>query len=381
MQWWKVGSLPETGQSVCGSSRDYYQSIFFHDNRFVVFGYRYFQQKPDLHIYWISNNTWQTQTTRLAPHAAQTVSFNVFIHRNRYFSLRRRIQAFGVFQLLDGPKRSLQSKDKTLEWIPIHNNSKRRNYPAARTRKAMVIIGKRIYLYSGLDTYDQVLNDLWQCDILGNSWKVVETVNLRQVTLSLYWILLATTVGNKMIMTLGCFDKQSKLMPVDRRNVTKPQETWLYSPENKRWIRISSTQTLSDVFGAQSGPSTPLMYDQGSLVLLNVLNVLDRARIYYMAFACPEGYYSNNTISEQCRPCHIHKYSDIQRSKCQNCPNQLTTTSSGMHSINQCSKCAESYCTYGKCLVRIQQIASQDHNANVRLALQMNTATIQHTIW
>ena len=157
-----------------------------------------------------------------------------------------------------------------------------------------------------------------------------------------------------MIMTLGCFDKQSKLMQFDRCNITKPQETWLYSPENKRWIRISSTQTLSDVFGARSWLSTPLMYDQGSLMLLNVLNVLHRARVYYMAFACPEGYYSNNTISEPCRPCPIGKYSDLQRSNCQNCPNQLTTTSSGMHSINQCSKCAESFCTYGKCLLTIQ---------------------------
>ena len=276
----------------------------------------------DLHIYWISNNTWQTQTTRLAPQP------------RRYHSISSCTETV-AFLFGGGFKRSECSNCLTALndlWMPKirHWNG----YLFITTAKQETIscspnatrdghhhhVGTKIYLYSGYDTYDQVLNDLWQYDILGNSWKVVETVNLGLVTLSLYWTLLATTVGNQMIMTLGCFDKQSKLMQVDRCNVTKPQETWLYSPENKRSIRISSTQTLSDVFGAQSGPSTPLMYDQGSLVLLNVVNVLDRARIYYMTFACPEGYYSNNTISEPCRPCPIDKYSDLQRSKCKTAP-------------------------------------------------------------
>ena len=352
MQWWKVGSLPEAGQSFCGSSRDYYRSVLFHDNRFVVYGYQYFQQSPDLHIYWISNNTWQTQTTRLAPQPRRYHSMSSYTETVAFlFGGGFKCSECSNCLTALNDLWMLQSKDKTLEWIPIHNNSKTRNYPAARTRHAMVIIGTRIYLYSGYDTYNQVLKDLWQYNILRDSWKVVETVNLGPVTLSLYLTLLATTVGNQMIMTLGCFDKLSKLMQFDRCNITKPQETWIYSPENKRWTRVSSTQILSDVFGARSGPSTPLMYDQGSLMLLNVINVLDRARVYYMAFACPEGYYSSHTISKPCRLCPIGKYSDLQRTNCQNCPNQLTTTSSGMHSINQCSKCAESYCTYGKCLV------------------------------
>ena len=181
MQWWKVGSLPEAGQSVCGTSRDYYRSVLFHDNRFVVFGFQDFQQSPDLHIYWILNNTWQTQTSRLAPQPRRCHSMSSYTETVAFLfgGGFKRSECFKCFTPLNDLW-MLQSEDKSLEWIPIHNNSKTRNYPAARMRHAMVIIGTKIYLYGGYDTYNQVLNDLWQYDILRNFWKVEQTANLDQ---------------------------------------------------------------------------------------------------------------------------------------------------------------------------------------------------------
>ena len=169
------------------------------------------------------------------------------------------------------------------------------------------------------------------------------TANTGPVARSRYWRSLATTVGNQIILTLGCFDKMSN--QTNLCNITKPQETWLYSPENDRWIRISSTKTLSVIFGARSRPSTPLMYNRGSL------NALGRGEIYYMAFACPKGYYSNDTTSKPCHLCPPGKYSNLQRDNCRECPNQLTTTSSGMISMHKCTQCGKDYCKYGECLV------------------------------
>ena len=353
MQWWKVRSPPEAGQRVCGGSRDYYQSVLFQGSRFVIFGYDFTNQNPPLHIYRTSNNTWQNQTTIPTPQPRQYHSMSSYNETVAFLfgGKHQRFQCSNCSRALNDLW-MLHYEDETLQWKKIHNNSKTRNYPSARMRHAMVVIGTRIYVYGGYDASDQPLNDLWQYDILRNFWTVVETVNPGPVSHSLSWRFLATKVGKQMIVTFGSFDKQANLTRL--HNITKPQETWFYSPENKRWMTISSTKSLSDIFETRSGPSTPLMYNQGSLMLLNARNVLDRARIYYMAFACPNGYYSNDTTSELCRPCPTGKYSNPQRDNCQNCPNKLTTTSSGMDSIHQCTQCAKSYCRYGKCLVIIQ---------------------------
>ena len=352
MQWWKVRSPPEAGQRVCGGSRDYYQSVPFQGSRFVIFGSDFTNQKPPLHIYRTSNNTWQTQTTRRTPQPRQYHSMSSYNETVAFlFGGRLKSPQCSNCWMAVNDLWTLHYEHETLEWILIHSNTKTRNYPPARIRHAMVVIGTTIYVYGGYAASYQVLNDLWLYDILRGFWTVVKTVNPGPVARSSFWISLATTVVNQMIMTLGCFDEQSNSTQVGRCNITKPQETWLYSPESKRWMRISETQTLSDIFEARSGPSTPLMYNQGMLMLLNVLNVLDRARIHYMAFACPKGYYSNDTTSKPCRPCPTGKYSNSQRDGCRNCPNKLTTTSPGMHSVYQCSQCEKLYCTYGKCLL------------------------------
>ena len=350
MQWWKLGFVPEAGQTVCGRIRDSYRSVSFQSNRFVVFGSLTFKKSPPLHIYYTLNNTWETQTTRLTPEPRGYHSLSSYnrttaiLFGGRY----KHPRCHNCWEVLNDLW-MLKYDDETLEWIRIHNNSLTRHYPSARMRHAMVVIGTWIYVFGGNDISGQVLNDLWKYDILRDLWVVVETANVKPVTHSSYWRSLATTVGNQMIMTLGCYDTDSD--PADKCNITQPQETWLYSPENNIWMRISSTSTLSVIFGARSGPSTPLICNRGSLILINALNTLDKARIYYMTFACPKGYYSNNITSEPCRPCPTGKYSNTQRDNCQNCPDKLTTAFPGMHSVYQCSQCEKRYCTYGKCLV------------------------------
>ena len=345
MQWWKVGPIPKEGQTVCSSNRGYYQSVL-QGNRFIAFGYVDYNQNSLLHIFYILNNSWKTQTTKLTPkfsryHALSSYNETVaFLFGGGY----KYSQCLKCWLTLNDLW-MLYSKDDTLEWIPIHNNSITRHYPPARMRHAMVVIATRIYVFGGNDILGNVLNDLWQYDILQELWTVVETANTGPVSHSPFWRSLATTVGNQMIITLGCFSKE--LNPKKWCNITQPPETWLYGFEGNRWIRISSSQTLSNIFSARSGPSTPLIYNRGSLMMLNVIN---SARIYYMAFACPKGYYSNNT-SEPCRPCAIGKYSNPGRDDCLNCPNKLTTASFGSHLVYQCNLCEHGYCTYGKCLV------------------------------
>ena len=361
MQWWKVSSPPEACQTVCRGSRGYYRSVRFQSNKFVIFGSGNFNMNPPLHIYWISNNTWQTQTTRLPPpQARQYHSMSSYNETAAFLFGGKSVRPqCSNCSLVLKDLWMLLNENETLEWMVIHNNSKTRNCPSARMQHVMVIIGTRIYVYGGYGALGQELNDFWQYDIIRNLWTIVETTNAGPVILSPRWSLLATTVGNQMIMTLGCFDKQSDSIQYDLCNITKPhgQETWFYSPVSKIWMRISSTHSLSDIFETHSGPSTPLMYNQGRLMLLNARNVLDRAKIHYMEFACPNGYYSYDITSELCRPCPTGKYSNPQRDNCQNCPNKLTTTSAGMDSIHQCSQCVKSYCKYGKCLVVIQNVS------------------------
>jgi hypothetical protein len=353
-RWFKVGFQP--ARQVCTSSRGSLMSALLHVDLFVVFGHPHpikTKAYPWIYSYRISNNTWQTQKTVPAPQFRKFYTMSSFNETTAYLfgggNGSRRSKCYTALNDLW----TLHYKDNILEWILIQDNTKTRNYPVGRMRHAMVIIGPKLYLYGGYDTYRQSLNDFWQYDIIQNSWTTVATDNVGPIALSPYWSIFATTMGNQMILTLGCSDRQ--FMPpkvtVDHCNGTKPQETWLYNPERKIWSKISSTHDLSDIFEISLGLSTRLMYNQGSLLLANVLNDLDRARIYYMPFTCPEGYYSNNTIVEPCRPCPIGKYSNVERNGCQICPNQLTTVSSGMHSMSQCNKCVESYCAYGKCFV------------------------------
>ena len=220
-QWWKLGFVPEAEQTVCGRNRDSYRSVSFQGNRFVVFGYLTFKKSPPLHIYYTLNNTWETQTTRLTPEPRgyhSLSSYNrttAFLFGGRY----KRPRCHNCWEVLNDLW-MLQYDGETLKCISIHNNSPTRHYPSARMRHAMVVIGTWICVFGGNDISGQVLNDLWKYDILRDLWVIVETAIVKPVAHSSYWRSLATTVGNQMIMTLGCYDADS--YPTDNYNITQP---------------------------------------------------------------------------------------------------------------------------------------------------------------
>jgi hypothetical protein len=341
MQWWRLGFVDETP---CGSPEGDYRSIYFPDNRFVVFGLSKSKSIviSSLYIYNILNNTWNIKTTRITPPPRRDHSFSLY-NRSTAFLFGGGTQDPHEHKVLNDLWMLRYEVDQTLEWILIHGTSTERHYPSARARQAMVVISTRMYVFGGSDRVGQTFNDLWQYDVLRNVWKVIEAVTTKPVIHSFYWRPLAVTVGNQMVLTLGCNGV------TDNCKIKKPQETWLYCPENNRWLKISSTDTLSTIFGARTRPSTPIIYNQGLLILVNVNPGIDRALIHYMTLSCPRGYYSKNITSKPCQPCPIGKYASKQRDNCLDCPDKLTTASSGMYALYQCNQCLKDHCIYGKC--------------------------------
>ena len=201
-------------------------------------------------------------------------------------------------------------------------------YPLPRYRHSTAVVDDTVILFGGSSHWNGTCDhDVWHLSLNSRIWTLGRShpssptdCILDVLALGQQVVVITREIGHGSVFSIS-----------------------IYVPVTGLWLFVSKL-TASSLNNIDVAP----FFWRGRLLLLDART----PKILYSYIDCPPGFASRNVTDSFCQPCEVGRYSTgTGETHCLPCPDGLTTLSiSATHVIN-CSRCADNYCKFGKCLV------------------------------
>ena len=328
-------------------------SVFLHNCAcFLCYRYRF---PNKLNAYYPNADRWKVFEINEAPPIRRGHSF-VAINSSAILLF----SGFKTFYPLKPPEPRddlwiLSFIEEVPQWYPIYSSTRTTNVyprvrPTPRAMHAAAVIDHHLFMYGGVDGNFSVLTDMWSFNTTAHRWTRIEQITRTPMFLNQHWKMSAVTYGHHMLVTVGCTNVWNR--DEDYCGGVEQQSTWMYDPYINRWILLSTTKSLSNLFVALNDYNyqNNLHLYKGRLLILENRVV---TKLYFDVLACPLGLASPNMYSTNCDTCPLGTYAERNRKECVRCPLGLTTKSIGSFDVNNCSRCVDDYCRHGDCILTV----------------------------
>ena len=218
--------------------------------------------------------------------------------------------------------------------------------PSARFNHAATIMQSKMYVFGGMNASEECLDDVWVFDVNTERWSELIADNRGpNLSNSSECDCSAASTPGQLLITIKSIDLDTSSGFAYRSCIMRVQ-TWLFIVQAKTWHLIAEFKYAGSSIWETSLPKS--FFWRGFLLMLDTL----KSRIYYLTVRCPPGFTSSNISEKSCHFCKKGYYRETIASDpdCVQCPNGLTTISTGARNIEECSMCSVDHCKYGKCV-------------------------------
>ncbi|XP_062519048.1 receptor tyrosine-protein kinase erbB-4-like isoform X2 [Corticium candelabrum] len=216
--------------------------------------------------------------------------------------------------------------------------------PSARFNHAATVMQSKMYVFGGMNASEECLNDVWVFDVNTERWSELTADNIGpNFSNSSECYCSAASTPGQLLITVESIDLDTS--SGFAYNIERFQ-TWLFIVQAKTWHLIAETKFVDISKHKTSLPKS--FFWRGFLLMLDTL----KRRIFYLTVRCPAGFTSSNISEISCHFCKKGYYRETIASdpECVQCPNGVTTISTGARNIEECSMCSIDRCKYGKCV-------------------------------